>query len=123
MSFSSNEMDEIINDFVTESTEGLESLSQKFVELEKRPGDTTLLNDIFRSIHTIKGAAGFLGFQQMVDVTHVTEDVLNKLRKGEMNLTPFIMDSLLLSIDLIKVLLSNIKEKNNKEEHIGPVIS
>ncbi len=123
MAFSSNEMDEIINDFVTESTEALESLSQKFVELEKRPGDTTLLNDIFRSVHTTKGAAGFLGFQQMVDVTHVTEDVLNKLRKGEMNLTPFIMDSLLLSIDLIKVLLSNIKERNNKEEHIAPVIS
>ncbi len=116
-------MDEIINDFITESNEGLESLNQKFVELEKKPGDTTLLNDIFRSIHTIKGAAGFLGFQQTVDVTHVAEDVLNKLRKGEMALTPLIMDSLLQSVDLIKILLHNIKERNNKEENCVPVIN
>ncbi|MBI5643119.1 MAG: chemotaxis protein CheA [Deltaproteobacteria bacterium] len=123
MSFPSNEMDEIINDFISESTEGLESLDQKFIELEKNPGDTVLLNDIFRSVHTIKGAAGFLGFQQMVDVTHVAEDVLNKLRKGEMAVDAVIMDAILETIDLIKVLLQNIKEKNGKEEDVAPVIS
>ncbi|MBI5902276.1 MAG: hypothetical protein HZB84_02190 [Deltaproteobacteria bacterium] len=53
MSFSNDEMDEIINDFITEASEGLDALDQKFIELEKKPGDTTLLNDIFRSIHTI----------------------------------------------------------------------
>ncbi|MBI5468346.1 MAG: chemotaxis protein CheA [Deltaproteobacteria bacterium] len=113
-------MDDIINDFIAESTEALDSLDQKFIELEKKPDDTTLLNDIFRSVHTIKGAAGFLGFQQMVEVTHVTEDILNKLRKGEMKVDPVIMDAILQSIDLIKLLLRNIKEKNGKEENIEP---
>ena len=123
MSFESNEMDDIINDFLTEASESLEQLDQKFMDLEKQPNDTALLNDIFRSIHTIKGAAGFLGFQQMVDVTHCTEDVLNKLRKGEMKVTPVIMDTILKSVDLIKLLLNNIKERNGREEDLKPVIA
>lgn len=123
MSFSENEMDEIINDFIAESSESLITLDQKFIELEKSPGDTVLLNDIFRSIHTVKGAAGFLGFQQMVDVTHVTEDVLNKLRKGEMAVNPVIMDAILQSVDLIKILLDNIKEKNGRQEDTAPAIA
>jgi len=121
MSFPLDEMDDIINDFLTESSESLESLDQKFVELEKNPGDLPLLNEIFRSIHTIKGAAGFLGFQQMVDVTHVTEDVLNKLRKSEMRVTSGITDAILQSVDLIKILLNNIREKNGRQEDTAPL--
>lgn len=123
MDIPSNEMDDIINDFLAEASESLEQLDQKFIELEKQPGDTSLLNDIFRSIHTIKGAAGFLGFQQTVEVTHSTEDVLNKLRKGEMHVTPGIMDAILHSVDLIKVLLTNIKERNGREEDLKPTVA
>ena len=123
MSFPLDEMDDIINDFLAEASESLEQLDQKFMDLEKQPGDTALLNDIFRSIHTIKGAAGFLGFQQMVDVTHSTEDVLNKLRKGEMRVTPGIMDAILQSVDLIRLLLNNIKEKNGREEDLKPAVA
>ncbi|MBI5454645.1 MAG: chemotaxis protein CheA [Deltaproteobacteria bacterium] len=115
-------MDDIINDFIAEASEGLESLDQKFIELEKNPGDTGLLNDIFRSIHTIKGAAGFLGFQQMVEVTHVTEDVLNKLRKGEMSVDAGVMDAILESVDLIKVILNNIRERNGRNEDTSGII-
>lgn len=116
-----NEMDEIINDFIAESSEALESLDQKFMDLEKNPSDTKLLNDIFRSVHTIKGAAGFLGFQQMVEVSHVTEDILNKLRKGEMTVDAPIMDAILQAVDLIKVLLNDIREKNGRQEDTAPV--
>ncbi len=116
-------MDDIINDFISESTESLETLDQKFVELEKKPGDVALLNDIFRSIHTIKGAAGFLGFDQMVEVTHVTEDVLNKLRKSEMRVTPAVMDAILRAVDLIRVILVNIREKNGKKEDTSGIIA
>lgn len=123
MSFPTDEMDDIINDFLAEASESLEQLDQKFMDLEKQPDDPSLLNDIFRSIHTIKGAAGFLGFQQMVDVTHCTEDVLNKLRKGEMHVTPGIMDAILQSVDLIKLLLNNIKEKNGREEDLKPTVA
>ncbi|MBI5886832.1 MAG: chemotaxis protein CheA [Deltaproteobacteria bacterium] len=123
MSFSSNEMDDIISDFIVEATESLDSLDQKFVELEKNPGDTTLLNDIFRSVHTIKGAAGFLGFTQMVEMAHATEDVLNRLRKGDMVVVPAIMDAILLSIDIIKQLLRNIRDKNDRQENISGAIA
>ncbi|OGP15054.1 MAG: hypothetical protein A2052_05110 [Deltaproteobacteria bacterium GWA2_54_12] len=123
MSFPIDEMDDIINDFLAEASESLEQLDQKFMDLEKQPNDPALLNDIFRSIHTIKGAAGFLGFQQMVDVTHCTEDVLNKLRKAEMFVTPGIMDAILQSVDLIKLLLNNIKEKNGREEDLKPTVA
>ena len=123
MSFPIDEMDDIINDFLAEASESLEQLDQKFMALEKQPNDPALLNDIFRSIHTIKGAAGFLGFQQMVDVTHCTEDVLNKLRKAEMFVTPGIMDAILQSVDLIKLLLNNIKEKNGREEDLKPTVA
>lgn len=122
MSIADNEMDEIIGDFIAESSESLESLDQKFMDLEKNPADTKLLNDIFRSVHTIKGAAGFLGFQQMVEVSHVTEDILNKLRKSEMSVDASIMDAILQAVDLIKVLLNNIREKNGRQEDIGPVL-
>jgi two-component system chemotaxis sensor kinase CheA len=123
MSSLSNEMDDIIKDFIAESSEALDSLDQRFVDLEKNPGDSSLLNEIFRAVHTIKGAAGFLGFQQMVEVTHATEDVLNKLRKGELGVDASIMDAVLQAVDLIKLLLRNIKEKNNKTEETGRVIS
>ncbi len=120
MSDSSNEMDEIIDEFVVESEESLENLDQMFVALEKDPKNTELLNEIFRCAHTIKGAAGFLGFTKLVDIAHVTEDVLNKLRKGDLVVTEEIMDAVLQAMDIIKEMLSNIK--SDRTEGISPSI-
>ncbi len=120
MDMPSNEMDEIIDEFVVESEESLEALDQMFVALEKDPGNKDLLNEIFRCAHTIKGASGFLGFQRLVEVAHVTEDVLNKLRKGELELTPDVMDAVLKAMDIIKEMLGNIK--TTREEGISPSV-
>ncbi len=120
MDMPSDEMDEIIDEFVVESEESLESLDQMFVALEKDPGNKDLLNEIFRCAHTIKGASGFLGFQRLVEVAHVTEDVLNKLRKGELVLTPDVMDAVLKAMDIIKEMLGNIK--TTREEGISPSV-
>ncbi len=122
MSFPMDDMEEIINDFIAEAQEDLENLDQKFVQLEKTPGDTALLNDIFRAMHTIKGAAGFLGFEDIVSVAHVSEDILNKLRKEEMAMTPSIMDAVLAASDMIGVMIQNIKDHNEKKEEFEPVI-
>lgn len=122
MSFPENEMDDIINDFIVESMEGLESLDQKFIDLERNVSDTTLLNDIFRSVHTIKGASGFLGFQQIVDVAHVTEDILNKLRKSEMAVNAAVMDAVLKTVDMIKALIKKVRDKNDSPLDIRPVV-
>jgi len=75
---------ELIDGFLTETTELLEKLDDDLVSLEKSSGDPDLLNRIFRSIHTVKGASSFLGFDLLVTVTHKTEDVLNRMRKGEL---------------------------------------
>jgi len=100
---------ELLEGFLAETTELLEKLDDDLVSLEKTPDDSELMNRIFRSIHTVKGASSFLGFDQLVKVTHKTEDVLNRLRKGELTLNPEIMDVVLEAVDLVKTLVSDIK--------------
>lgn len=109
---------ELLEGFLTETTELLEKLDDDLVMLEKTPSDADLLNRIFRSIHTVKGASSFLGFELLVKVTHKTEDVLNRLRKGELVVTPEIMDVILEAVDLVKLLVGDIKGGDIKEREI-----
>ncbi|MBF0565278.1 MAG: chemotaxis protein CheA [Nitrospirae bacterium] len=117
-----DEMDEIISDFLIETTELIEGLNQKFVELEADISNQDLINDIFRSVHTIKGASGFLGFNQMVELTHITESVMKKIKDGDLVLVPRVMDVILESIDMVKVLLEHIKAKDGIEEDLGDML-
>ena len=103
-------MQEILNDFLTESNEMLEVLDQRFVTLESDPNNTDLLNEIFRAMHSMKGSAGFLGFNHLVDVAHRGENVLNKLRQGEMAVSPAIISVILETIDVIKAIMADIRE-------------
>lgn len=100
---------ELLEGFLQETAELLEKLDDDLVALEKSTDDTDLMNRIFRSIHTVKGASSFLGFDLLVRVTHKTEDVLNRLRKGELLVTPEIMDVILEATDLVKTLVADIK--------------
>ena len=100
---------ELLDGFLAETTELLEKLDDDLITLEKSSDDTGLMNRIFRSIHTIKGASSFLGFDLLVKVAHKTEDVLNRLRKGELVVNPEIMDVILEATDLVKLLVSDIK--------------
>ena len=103
-------MKEIINDFVQEALELLDSLSENFIELEKNPDDKELLNTIFRAAHTIKGSAGFLGFQNLVELAHSAENILNRLRQGEIKLTSDMMDYLLKTMDILTAMIRNIND-------------
>ena len=103
-------MKEIINDFVQEALELLDSLSENFIELEKNPEDKELLNTIFRAAHTIKGSAGFLGFQNLVELAHSAENILNRLRQGEIKLTSDMMDYLLKTMDILTAMIRNIND-------------
>ena len=107
MSF--DDMQDLVNDFIVESEELIEKLDQDLVELEHRKNDLELLNGIFRCAHTIKGSSSFLGFDKMSTVTHHAEEILNKLRKGEMVVTREIMDILLEFVDVVKQLMEDIK--------------
>ncbi len=102
--------DEIVQEFVIETDEGLQQLEVDFLTLEKEPDNTDLLNNSFRVIHTIKGTSSFLGFKNLESTTHKAEDVLNKLRKSELKLTSGIMDTLLRAVDAVKLMLDEIRE-------------
>jgi two-component system chemotaxis sensor kinase CheA len=104
-----SEDQEILDGFLAETTELLVQLDEDLITLEKSTDDTELMNRIFRSIHTIKGVSSFLGFDLLVTVTHKTEDVLNRLRKGELLVNPEILDVILEATNLVKLLVSDIK--------------
>lgn len=105
-----DEMQEIIDDFMVEADELVNSLDTNLVTLESSPGDLDLLNEIFRAAHTIKGTSGFLGFDAITSLTHKMEDVLNRLRKGSVKVDSEIMDVLLESVDSLKTLLEDVVE-------------
>ena len=113
--FELDEMKEIIDDFLIEADELILSLDNNLVKLESNADDADLLNEIFRAAHTIKGTSGFLGFEEVTSLTHRMEDILNKLRKNELSVTPEIMDVLLESLDILKILLSNVREGESNE--------
>jgi len=104
-----DETQEILNDFLTETTEMIDGLDQKFVELETQPDNKDLLNEIFRAMHSMKGSAGFLGFNHLVDVTHRAESILNKLRQGEMAVVPQIITVILETVDTVKLIMTEIR--------------
>lgn len=108
-----NEMDEILGDFIIETTELLESLDEDLVATEKSPKDADLLNKVFRAFHTIKGSSSFLGFEKITELTHKLEDLLNLLRRFELELTPSIMDAILLSVDKLKTMVDMIKSNQS----------
>ena len=105
-----DDMQEIMEDFLIEAFEMVEQLDQDLVELESNPEDLDLLNRIFRVAHTIKGSSSFLNFDILTSLTHHMEDVLNKARRAELKITPDVMDVVLQSVDLMKALLSAIRD-------------
>lgn len=117
-----DEMEEIIGEFITEAEEALDRIDPLFVELESKGYDRDLLNDIFRSVHTLKGAAGFLGFQAIVDVAHRAESILKKLRDGEIMIKASYIDVILESIDMLRLLIGHIKNKDGVEEDTSDLI-
>ena len=110
-------MDPLINDFLLESNENLNRLDHEFVSLEKDPQDRELLGSIFRTIHTIKGTCGFLGFMRLESLTHVGENLLSMLRAGELVLNPSIADTLLEMVDAIRAILHEIANTEAEGTH------
>ena len=102
--------DEILQDFLVEAGEILELLSEQLIELEQAPGDTDLLNAVFRGFHTVKGGAGFLALDSMVDCCHVCEDVFNVLRNGDRAVSPGLMDCVLQGLDSVQIMFAEIQE-------------
>ncbi|WP_286271753.1 chemotaxis protein CheA [Thalassotalea hakodatensis] len=109
MSYEADE--EILQDFLIEAGEILESLSEQLVELENDPDNADLLNAIFRGFHTVKGGAGFLSLTELVDVCHGAENIFDILRNGQRSVTPELMDVILQGLDTINDMFALVQAR------------
>jgi two-component system chemotaxis sensor kinase CheA len=101
-------VDDLTREFLLESREGLDRMERCLTDLETRPGDTELLAEIFRSVHTIKGTTGFLGFSRLEALSHAGENLLGLLREGELAASPDIVSGLLALMDILRGVLQSI---------------
>ncbi len=102
--------DEILQDFLVEAGEILDQLGEQLVDLEQQPDDYDLLNAVFRGFHTIKGGAGFLSINSLVEVCHRAEDVFNVLRQGQCSVSSDLMDSILQVLDVVNSMFDLIRD-------------
>ncbi len=110
--------EDILKDFLAESKENLELLDQQFVELEQEPDNMELIKSIFRTVHTIKGTAGFFGFTTLEGIAHFAEDILSKLRDGVVTINEDIATMLLQSVDYIKAILASLEQTGKEPDDI-----
>src|SRR5271167_5012020 len=112
---SDNDSD-IVKDFLVESYENLDRLDRELVGLEKNPDDRDALGSVFRTIHTIKGTCGFLGFSKLEAVAHVGENLLTRLRDRQLTLNPEITTALLSMVDAVRQMLGQIETAGQEGE-------
>ncbi|HTT36960.1 MAG TPA: chemotaxis protein CheA [Burkholderiales bacterium] len=103
-----HDMDELLQDFLTEASELLSEVENQLVALEKHPGDRALLNDIFRGFHTIKGGAGFVNVTELVTLCHLAESLLDRLRNGDMVVDAAIMDVILEAAAAVREMFADL---------------
>ena len=103
-------MEELLQDFLQEAGELLSGVDNKLVELEKRPEDKNLLNEVFRGFHTIKGGAGFLNAENLVSLCHRTENLFDKLRNGELHLSPELMDAIMDATGTVRDMFGHLSQ-------------
>ncbi|MDK9722167.1 MAG: chemotaxis protein CheW [Rhodospirillales bacterium] len=109
-------MDDLLSEFLTETSESISVLDVALVNLEQNPNDREILQNIFRLVHTIKGTCGFLGLPRLEAVAHSAENVLGKFRDGELEVGAHAVTLILTSIDRIKLILSHLEQHEAEPE-------
>ncbi|MCS6971131.1 MAG: chemotaxis protein CheA [Planctomycetes bacterium] len=109
-----SELNDLVKEFLVESSENLDRLDQEFLQLEQDPGNRELLASIFRTIHTVKGTSGFFGFERLQRVAHAGENLLAKLRDGVLELDDARSDALLRTVDAIRAILAEIERTGSE---------
>jgi len=102
--------------FIEEAKEHIEGLEENLVKLEKEPDNQDVVQAIFRSFHTIKGSSGSMGFQRLAEVSHLLENLLDKVRRGEVRVSSSLIDMLLQGVDFLKRMLEEIAEKGQEPD-------
>ena len=111
-------MDDLTKEFIAESQEGLDRMERCLTELETRPGDSDLVGEIFRAVHTIKGTTGFLGFDRLEKLAHAGEHLLGSLRDGKLAVTSGLISGLLHLLDGLRAILMLIEETGVEGQRI-----
>jgi two-component system chemotaxis sensor kinase CheA len=115
---------ELFADFIVEAKEHLETIEPNLLELEKNPGNLGLLNEIFRPMHSLKGASGFLGLNHINGLAHKAENILDELRKGNLAVTAEIMDVILAATDNLRTMIDNLEQTGAEGDvDTAPVIA
>jgi two-component system chemotaxis sensor kinase CheA len=113
----------LLQDFITETTEHLEEMEASLLGLEKSPGDLELLNSIFRTVHTIKGSAEYLGLENISNLTHNLENLLERIRNGEIKINQAIIDVIISSGDVINRLIDDLEKEQAEQTPIDEVLN
>ena len=108
-------MEELMQDFLTEASELLSDVDSKLIDLEKQPHDRDLLNIIFRGFHTIKGGAGFLNATELVTLCHLTENLFDNLRNGELVLNADLMDAIFAATGEVRLMFDALAQFRRPE--------
>jgi len=118
------DMSQYLNIFVEESRENLQDLNTSLLELEKDPGNISILNEIFRVAHTLKGMAGTMGYTHMQNLTHKMEDVLDALRNERIRVTADVVDVLFKCLDALESYVDTVSETGSEgEEEYADIVS
>lgn len=109
--------------FLQEADEQLELLDEDFIRLEKEMDNPELMQEIFRAAHTLNGSSGMIGYRKMADLTHHMEDLLDRLRKGAVQVTSEMVDALLRSLDALKILKDDLARDEETDLDIAPLVT
>ena len=109
-------MDDLLNEFLEEATDSLVQLDQDFVELEKDPENLDIVKNIFRVMHTVKGTSGFLGFSRLEKIAHAAEDLMDKVRSGDLAATPELISVIFEASDKIKEIVEALEEDGEEPQ-------
>ncbi|MDH5189204.1 MAG: Hpt domain-containing protein, partial [Rhodospirillaceae bacterium] len=109
-------MDDLLSEFITETTESIEAVDMQLVEFEKDPSNQEILGNIFRLVHTVKGTCGFLGLPRLESVAHAGENVLDKFRGGDLDVNAHAVSLVLKCIDKIRSLVEELAETGLEPE-------
>lgn len=116
------ETNQYLDLFLDESSEHLQSINDNLLELEKNPDELSYVNEIFRSAHTLKGMAATMGFEDIADLTHKMENVLDRIRNGELHVTSQLLDVLLSAVETLESMVASISSGGDGKQDVSHLI-
>src|SRR6476660_4545881 len=117
------DLNDFLGMFIEESKEHLQSINDELLKLETEPENISIVNEIFRSAHTLKGMAGTMGFEDLTSLTHEMENVLDLLRNSKLKITSEIMDIIFKCVDFIEKMVDSIEQGGTGKENVTDIVS